>query len=73
MKIKSGVWAWLAAACGCVGLLYSMGLEGNTQVGAAYEVGGATEGIARAKAVEAAKAAKPEYDWFRVYHVEKLK
>lgn len=37
---------------------------------AAYEVGGATEGIARAKAVEAAKA---EYDWFRVYHVEKLK
>lgn len=35
MKIKSGVWAWLAAACGCVGLLYSMGLEGNTQVGAA--------------------------------------
>lgn len=37
---------------------------------AAYEVGGATEGIARAKAVE---AAKPEYDWFRVYHVEKLK
>ena len=40
---------------------------------AAYEVGGATEGIARAKAVEAAKAAKPEYDWFRVYHVEKLK
>lgn len=35
MKIKSGVWAWLTAACGCVGLLYSMGLEGNTQVGAA--------------------------------------
>ena len=40
---------------------------------AAYEVGGATEGIARAKAVEVAKAAKPEYDGFRVYHVEKLK
>ena len=34
MKIKSGVWEWLAAACGCVGVLYGMGLEGNMQAGA---------------------------------------
>lgn len=33
MKIKSGVWEWLAAGCGCVGVLYGMGLEGNTQTG----------------------------------------
>ena len=29
MKIKSGVWYWLAMACFVVGLLYSMGLEGT--------------------------------------------
>jgi len=34
MKIKSRVWHWLAVACGSVGLLYGMGLEGNTQIGA---------------------------------------
>lgn len=45
MKIKSGVWAWLAAACGCVGLLYSMGLEGNTQVGAAVTGGQAATAL----------------------------
>ena len=27
MKIKSGVWYWLAVASGAVGLLYGMGLE----------------------------------------------
>jgi drug/metabolite transporter (DMT)-like permease len=32
MKIKSRVWHWLAVACGSVGLLYGMGLEGNTQI-----------------------------------------
>lgn len=33
MKIKSGVWYWLAVASGAVGLLYSMGLEGTCQTG----------------------------------------
>ena len=27
MKIKSGVWYWLAVASGAVGLLYGMGLD----------------------------------------------
>lgn len=31
MKIKSGVWYWLAVASGAVGLLYGMGLEGTAQ------------------------------------------
>lgn len=31
MKIKSGVWYWLAMACFVVGLLYGMGLEGSFQ------------------------------------------
>lgn len=31
MKIKSGVWYWLAVACGAVGLLYGMGVEGAAQ------------------------------------------
>lgn len=34
MKIKSTVLHILAAGCGCLGLLYGMGLEGNAQVGA---------------------------------------
>ena len=29
MKIKSGVWYWLAVASGAVGLLYGLGLEGD--------------------------------------------
>ena len=33
MKIKSGVWYWLAVACFVVGLLYGMGLEGTFQTG----------------------------------------
>lgn len=33
MKIKSTVFHILAAGCGCLGLLYGMGLEGNAQVG----------------------------------------
>lgn len=33
MRIKSGVWYWLAMACFVVGLLYSMGLEGTCQTG----------------------------------------
>lgn len=33
MKIKSAVFHILAAGCGCLGLLYGMGLEGNAQVG----------------------------------------
>ena len=33
MKIKSGIWYWLAVACFVVGLLYSMGLEGTFQTG----------------------------------------
>lgn len=31
MKIKSGVWYWLAVASGAVGLLYGMGVEGTVQ------------------------------------------
>ena len=31
MKIKSGVWYWLAMACCVVGLLYGMGVEGTAQ------------------------------------------
>lgn len=31
MRIKSGVWYWLAMACFVVGLLYGMGLEGTAQ------------------------------------------
>lgn len=31
MRIKSGVWYWLAVASGAVGLLYSMGVEGTVQ------------------------------------------
>lgn len=33
MKIKSGVWYLLAMGSFCVGLLYSMGLEGTWQTG----------------------------------------
>ena len=33
MKIKPGVWYWLAMACFVVGLLYGMGLEGSFQTG----------------------------------------
>lgn len=33
MRIKSGVWYWLAVACFVTGLLYSMGLEGTFQTG----------------------------------------
>ena len=33
MRIKSGVWYWLAVASGAVGLLYGMGLEGTAQTG----------------------------------------
>lgn len=31
MKIKSGVWYWLAMACFVVGLLYGIGVEGTAQ------------------------------------------
>ena len=31
MRIKSGVWYWLAMACFVVGLLYGIGLEGSFQ------------------------------------------
>ena len=33
MRIKSGVWYWLAVASGAVGLLSGMGLEGSFQTG----------------------------------------
>lgn len=33
MRIKSKVWQWLALACGCVGLLYGLGVEGAVQTG----------------------------------------
>ena len=35
MRIKSGVWYWLAMACFVVDLLYGMGLEGTFQTGGA--------------------------------------
>ena len=35
MRIKSRVWHWLAVACGGVGLVTLMGVEGETQVGGA--------------------------------------
>lgn len=31
MRIKSGVWYWLAVACGAVGLLFGLGFEGSIQ------------------------------------------
>jgi len=31
MRIKSGVWYWLAVACGAVGMLFGLGFEGNIQ------------------------------------------
>lgn len=33
MRIKSGVWHWLAAGCGLTGLLVGMGIEGGAQLG----------------------------------------
>ena len=33
MKIKSGVWQWLAGACTAAGLVYWMGIEGSWQTG----------------------------------------
>lgn len=33
MKLKSTTWYWLAAVSGAVGLLYSLGIEGNLQLG----------------------------------------
>ena len=33
MRIKSGVWHWLAAGCGLAGLLVGMGIEGGAQLG----------------------------------------
>ena len=36
MRIKSGVWYWLAVASGAVGLLYGMGLEGSFQTGIGF-------------------------------------
>ena len=39
MKIKSGVWYWLAMACFVVGLLDGMGLEGSFQTGSTVSDG----------------------------------
>ena len=39
MKIKSGVWYWLAMACFVVGLLYGMGLDGTCQTGGSISEG----------------------------------
>lgn len=33
MKIKSGVWHWMAAGCGLTGMLVGMGIEGGAQLG----------------------------------------
>ena len=42
MKIKSGVWYWLAVASGAVGLLYGIGLEGSFQTGGTVSDAGFT-------------------------------
>lgn len=39
MKIKSTVLHILAAGCGCLGLLYGMGIEGGAQMGSAISDG----------------------------------
>ena len=39
MKIKSGVWYWLAVGNGGVGPLYGMGLEGSFQTGSTVSDG----------------------------------
>lgn len=39
MKIKSTALHILAAGCGCLGLLYGMGLEGGAQTGSAISDG----------------------------------
>lgn len=31
MRIKSGVWYWLAVACGAVGMLYALGFAGSIE------------------------------------------
>ena len=31
MRIKSGVWYWLAVACGAVGMLYGLGFAGSIE------------------------------------------
>ena len=33
MRIKSGVWHWLAAGCGLTGLLVGMGIAGGAPLG----------------------------------------
>ena len=33
MRIKAGVWHWLAAGCGVTGILVGMGIEGGAQLG----------------------------------------
>ena len=33
MRIKSGVWHWMAAGCGLTGMLVGMGIEGGAQLG----------------------------------------
>lgn len=42
MRIKSKVWQWLAVACGCVGLLYGLGVEGTLQTTGELNGGGFT-------------------------------
>lgn len=39
MKIKSTVLRILAAGCGCLGLLYGMGIEGSAQTGSTISDG----------------------------------
>ncbi len=38
MKIKSGVWYWLAVASGAVGLLYGLGLEAASRPAAPFRM-----------------------------------
>ena len=50
MRIKSGVWYWLAMGSFATGLLYSMGLEGTCQTGAGREIRRAAQQRRPAKA-----------------------
>ena len=38
----------------------------------AYLIGGSSQGVARARALEMARQHYPEYDAFQIYHVEEV-
>lgn len=46
MRIKSTVWQWLAAACGCAGFLAGLGVEGTAQTTGVINYNGFTTAFA---------------------------